>query len=133
MKRIPLPILTLALLLTSILCGAAEPIVDRAKAIAEIEKLGFAVGADGHNPFDFSIVAAIYTNKVITDARLERLGGLTVVLAQLKGLRLRGTQVTDGGLKHLKGFTQLQELDLSETKVTDAGLEHLAGFTHLRS
>jgi hypothetical protein len=43
----------------------------------------------------------------------------------LQELNLAETQVTDAGLKHLKGLTALQGLDLSRTKVTDAGVEAL--------
>jgi Leucine-rich repeat (LRR) protein len=46
-------------------------------------------------------------------------------LAQLQTLHLKGTQITDGGLKHLKGLTQLRLVDLVFTKVTDAGAERL--------
>ena len=45
---------------------------------------------------------------------------------------LRGSQVSDAGLKHLKGLTQLQELNLNDTKVSDAGLQHLKGLTQLQ-
>ena len=34
---------------------------------------------------------------------------------------LRGTQVSDAGLAHLRGLTQLWHLDLNKTQVTDAG------------
>lgn len=40
MNRIVFPLLTLGLSLTPLLCWAAEPKPDEAKAIAEIEKLG---------------------------------------------------------------------------------------------
>jgi len=46
-------------------------------------------------------------------------------------LKLNGTQVTDGGLEHLKGLSQLDELDLTDTKVTDAGLEQLKWLSKL--
>jgi hypothetical protein len=46
---------------------------------------------------------------------------------------LRGHNVTDAGLVHLKGPTKLQRLNLSGTEVTDAGLVHLKGLRNLRS
>ena len=50
MTRIPLSLLTLALSLAPILCWAAEPNADQAKAIAEIEKLGGKVTVDEKSP-----------------------------------------------------------------------------------
>jgi hypothetical protein len=41
------------------------------------------------------------------------------------------TEVTDGGLIHLKGLTNLRLLDLMGTKVSDAGMAHLKALTHL--
>ena len=38
---------------------------------------------------------------------------------------VEGTQVTDTGLEHLKGFTQLHLLSLEGTQVTDAGVQRL--------
>ena len=63
----------------------------------------------------------------VTDAGLKHLRGLT----QLQVLTLDSTQVTDAGLEHLRGLTQLRELQLANTQVTDAGLEHLRGLTQL--
>ena len=44
---------------------------------------------------------------------------------------LRDTDVTDAGLKHLKGLSNLAWLNLDRTRITDAGLEHLEGLTNL--
>ena len=64
----------------------------------------------------------------VTDAGLEHLKGL----AQLKDLKLNGTQVTDAGLEYLKGLNQLQTLDLGKTQVADAGLERLKVLSQLQ-
>jgi Leucine-rich repeat (LRR) protein len=64
----------------------------------------------------------------VTDAGLKHLRGLT----QLQVLTLDSTQVTDAGLEHLRGLTQLRELQLTNTQVTDAGLGHLRGLTQLQ-
>ena len=50
MNRIVLPLLTLGLSLAPVLCWAAEPNADQAKAIAEIEKLGGKVTVDEKSP-----------------------------------------------------------------------------------
>jgi len=65
----------------------------------------------------------------VTDAGLKHLKGVT----SLRALQLANTQVTDAGLKHLKGLTDLYGLDLNRTQVTDAGLKHLKGMTSLRT
>ncbi|MCH8804975.1 MAG: hypothetical protein IH986_02675 [Planctomycetes bacterium] len=52
-------------------------------------------------------------------------------LSEVKTLDLRGTQVTDAGLAHLKGLAGLNWLWLSGTEVTDAGLAHLKGLAGL--
>src|SRR3989304_6984363 len=82
---------------------ATVPEGGRDAAIAEIEKLGGVYGGDKESP-DRPIV----------------------------GVWLRGTQVTDAALEHLKGLTNLQELQLHCPQVTDAGLEHLKGLTSLQ-
>ena len=46
-------------------------------------------------------------------------------LADLRRLSLRGTQVTDAGLIHLKDLPNLQFLDLAGTQVTEAGVSNL--------
>lgn len=49
-------------------------------------------------------------------------------LAALDSLHLRmgWTDVTDEGLKHLRGLQNIVAINISGTKVTDAGLEHLS-------
>ena len=64
----------------------------------------------------------------VTDAGLANLAGLT----QLRKLGLDDTKVTGAGLAHLAGLTQLQTLSLGRTEVTDAGLENLQGLTGLQ-
>jgi hypothetical protein len=44
---------------------------------------------------------------------------------------LRGTDVRDSDLRHLKSFTRLKFLDLGWTDITDAGLVHLKGLGNL--
>src|SRR5271157_3041520 len=102
MSRIMLPLL-LGLSLAPVLCWAAEPNPDQAKAIAEIEKLGGKVAVDDKNP-----------DKPVID------------------VDLMDTQVTDAGLSHLDRFPHLQSLNLYNTKVTDAGLEHVKGLAELQ-
>ena len=60
-----------------------------------------------------------------TLARIAKRGSLT-------RLYLRGTGITDDGLKHLTGLTKLEKLDLVETGITDAGLVHLSGLLSLK-
>ena len=53
-------------------------------------------------------------------------------LTQLEELNLKGTEVTDSGLKHLKGLTKLKRLELPFRIITDAGLEHLKHLINLQ-
>jgi hypothetical protein len=64
----------------------------------------------------------------VTDSGLRHLRGLT----RLRALDLSDTAITDTGLRSLGSLTQLRTLDLGETAVTDAGMEVLRRFTHLR-
>ncbi len=91
---------------------------------------------------------------LINDAGLEKLKSLT----QLKALKLRNAgmsdqglavvenfphlqllfvqdgNITDEGLKHLKGLKEMQDLTLySLYAITDAGLDNLAGMTKLKT
>jgi hypothetical protein len=67
-------------------------------------------------------------NSLVNDAILPRVAKRTSVTE----LFLRGTRITDDGLKHLDGLTKLEELDLAETGITDAGLRHLTGLATLK-
>jgi len=71
-------------------------------------------------------------------AAIKKLGGYVIIGKKSPGGRvtqmlLRGLDVTDAGLVHLKELTSLQMLNLSNTKVTDAGVKELqAAFLNCR-
>ena len=46
-------------------------------------------------------------------------------MTRLDFLSLAGTQVTDAGLRHLKGLTSLRQVVLFRTQVTPAGVADL--------
>jgi hypothetical protein len=48
------------------------------------------------------------------------------------GVFLSESDVTDGGLIHIRDFPSLVKLDLNLTAITDRGLVHLQGLTTLR-
>ena len=50
-------------------------------------------------------------------------------LANLTGLGLDATHITDDGLTYLQGLKNLQHLDLSSCEITDSGLVHLQNLT----
>jgi internalin A len=83
LNRITFSLLVLGLLLAPVLCWAAEPNPDQAKAIAWIEKLGGKVTVDEKSP------------------------GKPV-----NSVNLRHTKVSDTELDHLRGLPQLQRLSL---------------------
>ena len=99
---------------------ATVPEVGRDAAIAEIEKLGGVYGGDKESP-DRPIVGVWLRGTQVTDAALEHLKGLT----NLQELQLHCPQVTYAGLEHLKGLTSLQRLVLDRTQVTRAGVSEL--------
>jgi serine/threonine protein kinase len=68
------------------------------------------------------------------DERFESIGGLSGCPA-LHSLGVSGCkQLTDAGLRHLRGFTALRALGLSGCEqLTDAGLSHLSGLIALES
>ena len=76
-----------------------------------------------------SFVWACGTLKInVTDAGLKHVKGLT----QLRDLYLDETKITDAGLEDLRGLTELRTLCLGDTQVTDAGLANLKGLTQLQ-
>ncbi len=68
----------------------------------------------------------------VTDVALEQLEDMLHDIPQLEELFLDDTQITDAGLKHLKGLSALRRLQLDGTQVRDAGLEHLKGLARLQ-
>jgi Leucine-rich repeat (LRR) protein len=64
----------------------------------------------------------------VTDTGLKCLKGLS----QLETLRLARTQITDIGLETLEEMSELRELGLSQTQITDAGVRHLKGLRQLK-
>jgi hypothetical protein len=62
-----------------------------------------------------------------SDVTLPLLEGFS----EFEYLDLRGTQVTDAGLAHLRNAKKLESLYLSAA-ITDAGMSHLSGLTNLR-
>jgi hypothetical protein len=63
--------------------------------------------------------------------RQLHLCGANITYMGIKGLNVDDTQVTDAGLRHLKGLNQLVILDLGGTRVTDAGMKSLRALSRL--
>src|SRR5262249_39814863 len=87
------------------------------RAVKAIEELGGKVTRDEKADGEPVISVDLRGTKV-TDAGLKVLKDLR----NLQTLELAGTEVTDAGLKDLKDLKNLHELYLSGTKVTDTGL-----------
>jgi hypothetical protein len=92
---------------------------EKAKAIAEIEKVGGKVIADENK----GIISVDLKQTNATDAVMENLSSF--VFFHLQSLDLRTTKVTDAGLVNLKGLYQLESLHLERTNVTVAGVKGL--------
>lgn len=97
------------------------------QAMAEIRKLGGQVMELAQNDNRLAVAYHLADGK-ITDEHLAPLKGIH---KRLYELNLRGTDVTDAGLAHLKDMPQLTRLHLEKTKITDKGLEHLQGLPGL--
>lgn len=161
MTRIMPPLLALAFSLAPVLCWAAEPNSDQAKAIAEIVKRGGTVTVDEKSPgkpvieVRFVVGNADDTDDTsdAADSALPFLMGMNQLrkldldrnavtdtglknlagMKRLRELHLGGClQVTDAGLKHLRDLEALEYLSVSSTHVTDAGLEYLPELTKLQ-
>src|SRR5947209_8449662 len=88
-----------------------------------------------------SAPSSVWTNPldplVQTMTPIEKLGGRVALDeatpgSPVVGVDLRGTQITDADLGHLKGLEQLRELSLQQTRISDAGLVHLTGLKNLQ-
>src|SRR3990172_10528783 len=99
----------------------------RDAAVGEIEKVQGRYRCDEQRP-DRPIVDVQLRGLQVTDSVLEHLKGLT----GLPRLCLSYTTGTDAGLEHLKGLTSLKLLSLEGARLTNAGLEHLKGLTGLQ-
>ena len=63
----------------------------------------------------------------LTNGDLEKVGEYE----SLTELYVRGSEITDEGLKHLVGLINLRVLELDTPQVTDAGFGHLLGLERL--
>jgi len=118
----------LAIAVTLLLTGLISAGEDDSKTEKAIQALGGRVIRRSNVPGK-QIIVVILTSTKLTDAALKELE-----LARFKGLvglGLRGTQVTDEGMKHLGLLKNLRILSLGNTKVTDVGLNELAGLKSL--
>jgi Leucine-rich repeat (LRR) protein len=76
-----------------------------------------------------SLVQLNLRGQDVTDAHLAHLKDLT----NLTRLHLENTKITDKGLEQLKGLTNLEYLNLYGDNITDAGLVHLEGMKKLKN
>jgi hypothetical protein len=114
-------LLMLVLSLAPVLCWAAEPKVDEAKAIAEIEKLGGKVTRDEKSPGKL-VIGVAFSKSKLTNAELEHLASLP----HLQSLELDNAQITDAAFANISKVPQLKRLLLINTPITDTGLSHMA-------
>jgi hypothetical protein len=76
----------------------------------------------------FDEVERVYlVGKDFDDSGLERISSLPA----LQHLDVRGTRITDAGLKHVKKLTNLRTLLLDDTQISGSGLEHLGTLPQL--
>jgi len=96
-------------------------------AIKKIREFGGQVSEVAQNDKRLEVAYHLASNKITDDA----LAPLPALAGRLILVNLRGTEVTDAGLAHLKDLKGLIKLHLEKTKITDAGLEQIAGLENL--
>jgi hypothetical protein len=96
-----------------------------------LHTLSRAATKEGKRPASVADVHMLdLANSWLTDADLLELG----TLQNLRQLSLRGTTISDPGLKVLKEkFADLHTLDLGGALISDEGLKHLAGLKQLQA
>jgi hypothetical protein len=99
----------------------------RAKAIAEVQRLGGRYEIDSSDP-DQPIVNVDMDGNKTDDTTVALFSGLT----QLKSLGLSRTQITDKALAQLQRLERLEALSLTNCNVTDAGLKSLEALPSLQ-
>ena len=115
-----------SLLIVFSLCCCQILRADEASAIKSIEEAGGTVRVIAADSEDKE-AAFHLSDKDITDASLASLKEV----GSLVTLNLRGTKVTDDGLKHVGELKTLKKLHLEKTEIGDAGVAHLAGLENL--
>ena len=106
---------------------APKPTQAELDAIVAVKKAGGSVLQVAQNDSRLDIAFHLADGKIGDEqvASVKPLGN------SIFSLNLRGTEVTDKGLEHLKDLKSLVRLHLERTKITDAGLAHLAGLENL--
>ena len=118
-------------------CNENEQAVTNTKQIVQVpeqptkkklEKEGFSDG-------NLEATASKLDETADPVAALEKMGAkiYRTLGSEVDVVDLRDTQITDAGLKHLKGMTKLIGLHLNGTSITDAGLVHLKELTNLKA
>jgi hypothetical protein len=95
-------------------------------AIAKVRAAGGQVSPLAQNDARLD-VAFHLSDKPVGDEQL----GLLVELPEVAFLNLRGTKITDAGLKSVSQLKGLVKLHLEKTAVGNAGLAHLSSLTKL--
>jgi beta-lactamase regulating signal transducer with metallopeptidase domain/5-hydroxyisourate hydrolase-like protein (transthyretin family) len=114
----------------------AIPVPAEREAAARVRELGgwYQVDADGH-VVEVNMASHSVGKQGIQNPRKDTDGGLRAAAGFPRLRRFIGTrgQVTDEGLRALRGLTDLELLWVSEgNAVTDAGVAHLTGLTKLK-
>jgi hypothetical protein len=119
------------------------PVYRKQVAIREIERVGGFVSGPLGGPdwlrrlIGDDCMCLLRDDSTLVDlARSEDVSDDSLVwlssFPALKSLNLRGTGITNAGMKHIRGLKTLKHLDIGHTWVTDAGIGELKGLKNLR-
>src|SRR5262249_16039420 len=131
---------TVVLVVVAIGLRFGVPIYQQQLAIRDVERLRGSVPTEHVEPERLRDWVGDERMKGFAEVKIIRLGGSEIgdeglsrlsVFKDLESLDLASVPITDAGLVHLKRLTRLKELWLSDTSVTDAGLGYLKGMANL--
>ncbi len=102
-------------------------VINREKALAELERTGAFLKTQGEGP-ERKLIEVDFRSVTVGDEGLR----LLPLFPELKFVGLLGCPVTDAGMEHLRPLSDLETIVLGGTRITDAGFAVVAEWPQLR-